>query len=94
MKAIGNNVIVKQIQEETEEKIGSLFVPGSAATTLGRGKVISIGEGASVSYGRTLEPEVGIGDMILFHMQGSIPISIKGEEHLIMQVANVILRED
>ena len=96
MKAVGSNVIIKPaIDENGDKKIGSIFVPDSAhRDVLERGKIVSYGERVFISpNGDDLEPEFEIGDTILFLRGNGIPVQYNEQEHYIIQLADIILRE-
>lgn len=64
VKPYGNQVLV--VQDESEKKIGSLFVPQTAEKKPSTGKVFSVGPGKQVEDGSFLPIRLKEGDLILF----------------------------
>ena len=95
MKAIGYNIIVKPIHEETEEKIGSLYVPGNVSSVILKGEIISIGDKVfTSSTGTPLDWEFDVHDKVLFLNTRSLSVQHNGEAHHVIQLSDIILREN
>jgi len=87
MQAIGKNIIVKPAKEDGEKKIGNIFVPENALESLRRGEVISVGNSV---YD---ECDFDIGDIVIFYGTSGIPILFKDENHLIISISDILVKE-
>jgi co-chaperonin GroES (HSP10) len=95
MEAVGNNILVKMVDEGDDNKIGSLYVPNTHSNTILKGKVVSMGDRVyKTPHGKTYSQELFIDDIVLFYNAGNaIPITVKGEDHLIITIENILVKE-
>jgi chaperonin GroES len=88
MRALGDAVIIKPLDENGESKIGNIIIPGNVSKNVGKGKVVSIGRGI-ISAGQIIPSEVQVGDEVLYAASAKIPVTIEGEEHFIIQEQSI-----
>jgi chaperonin GroES len=89
VKPLADRILVKRL-EETESKIGSLYVPDSAVEKPQNAKVIAVGPGKMDDSGKLIPMNVKKGDVVLISKWGGTEVKISGEEHLIMREDDVL----
>lgn len=80
-----DRVVVQR--DETEQKIGTIWVPDTAKEKPARGTVVSVGPGRRDDTGARIEPDLKAGDQVMFGKYAGNEIELKG-------VKLVVLRED
>lgn len=92
MRALNDSVIIKPLDDNSDRKIGNLFIPGNVSNNVGKGEVVSIGRGI-ISAGEIVPSEVQVGDVVLYAASAKIPVTIDDKEHFIIpeQSIHVIL---
>ncbi|SRR6266446_2376602 len=89
IRPLHDRIVVKRI-EETEEKIGGLFIPDSAKEKPQQGEVVAVGNGKVNDKGERQTLDVKAGDRILFGKYSGSDIKIDGTEYLIMREDEVL----
>ena len=83
VRPLHDKVLVKVV--DTEEKTaGGIIIPETAAEKPQEGKVIAVGTGIILPDGNIKPLDVKKGDKILFGKYGISPITVDGEEFLII----------
>lgn len=83
VKPLHDKVLVKVVDAEEKTK-GGIIIPETAAEKPQEGKVIAVGTGIILPDGNIKPLDVKKGDKILFGKYGVTPITIDGEEFLIV----------
>jgi chaperonin GroES len=90
MRPLHDRVVVKRI-EQSEQKVGSLFVPDSAKEKPQEGEVIAVGKG-KYENGKLIEMDVKVGDRVLFgKYSGQEAPKSYGEDYLIMREDEILV---
>src|SRR5229473_7789335 len=89
IRPLHDRIVVKRI-EDTEEKIGGLFIPDSAKEKPQQGEVIAVGNGKRGDDGKLIPLDVQAGDRILFGKYSGSDIKLDGNEYLIMREDEVL----
>ena len=89
IRPLHDRIVVKRI-EETEEKIGGLFIPDSAKEKPQQGEVVAVGNGKRGDDGKLIALDVKAGDRILFGKYSGSDIKLDGNEYLIMREDEVL----
>ena len=89
IRPLHDRIVVKRI-EETEEKIGGLFIPDSAKEKPQQGEVVAAGNGKRGDDGKLIALDVKAGDRILFGKYSGSDIKLDGNEYLIMREDEVL----
>ena len=83
---LGARVLVKREDEPTKTASG-IIIPDNAKEKPNRAKVVSVGEGTKD------EPiTVAEGDVVLIAKWGGTEIDVNGEEHLILNQADILAK--
>ncbi|NBU99711.1 MAG: co-chaperone GroES, partial [Spirochaetia bacterium] len=78
IKPLGDRVLVEP-KKESEEKIGSLYVPDTAKEKPQEGKVVEVGQG-KYEDGKLVSLEVKVGDTVLYGKYSGTEIKHGGHE--------------
>jgi chaperonin GroES len=89
IRPLHDRIVVKRI-EDTEEKIGGLFIPDSAKEKPQQGEVVAVGNGKVNEKGERQPLDVKAGDRILFGKYSGSDIKLDGTEYLIMREDEVL----
>ena len=81
-----DRVVLERISSEEKTK-GGIIIPDTAKERPAEGKVLAVGPGKRTDEGKVIEPQVKVGDRVLFSRYAGTEIKIDGE-------ARMILRED
>jgi len=88
IKPLGDRVLVEP-KRESEEKIGSLYVPDTAKEKPQEGKVIEVGQG-KYEDGKLVPLEVKVGDNVLYGKYSGTEVKQGGHEYLIIRESDIL----
>jgi chaperonin GroES len=88
IKPLGDRVLVEP-KKDSEEKIGSLYVPDTAKEKPQEGKVVEIGSG-KYEDGKLVPLEVKVGDSVLYGKYSGTEIKQNGHELLIIRESDIL----
>ena len=89
IRPLQDRVLVKRIEEEEKTK-GGIIIPDTAKEKPMEGEVIAVGSGRILDNGTKIQPEVKVGDRVLFGKYAGTEVKIDGEEHLIMREDDIL----
>ncbi|MDP2860271.1 MAG: co-chaperone GroES [bacterium] len=90
IKPLGDRVVVKPLEAEAKTK-GGILLPDTAKEKPQEGKVVAVGKGKALENGTVQEPEVKVGDKVLYGKYSGNEITTKeGEELLIMREEDIL----
>jgi chaperonin GroES len=89
VRPLHDKVLVK-VQEAEEKTKGGIIIPETAAEKPQEGKVIAVGTGIILPDGNIKPLDVKKGDKILFGNYGVQPITVEGEEYLIVSEDEIL----
>ena len=90
IKPLHDRVIIRRIEETTNQTAGGLFIPDTAKEKPQEGEVIAVGEGKYKEDGTRQTLDVKKGDRVLFGKYSGSEIKIDGEELLIMREDEIL----
>ncbi len=90
IKPLADRVVV-QVEEESERKRASgIILPDTMSKEKPMmGKVIAVGPG-KMKDGKRIEPEVKVGDMVIFKEWGPTQVKIEEQEYLILNESDIL----
>ena len=91
LKPLGDNVIVKTDEAETQTKSG-LILADSAKEKPQRGKVLAVGPGARDENGEHVAMDVEEGDEVIFSKYGGTEIKVGADDVLILRESDVLAK--
>jgi chaperonin GroES len=88
-RPLQDRLVVKRLEEEGKTK-GGIIIPDSAKEKPVEGKVIAVGNGKVLEYGKVRPLDVKVGATVLFAKYGGTEIKIDGEDLLIIREEDVL----
>jgi chaperonin GroES len=88
LKPLGENVIVKAAEAETQTKSG-LILADSAKEKPQRGTVLAVGAGKLDDKGERIPMDVKEGDTVIYSKYGGTEIKLEGDEFLIVRASDI-----
>jgi chaperonin GroES len=89
IRPLHDRVIIRRV-EESEAKLGSLYIPDSAKEKPQRGEVVAVGAGKMLDSGDRVAPEVKAGDQVLFGKYSGSEVKVDGQEVLIVREDEIL----
>lgn len=88
IKPLGDRVLVRPL-DASEEKVGSIYIPDTAKEKPQEGTVEAIGPGRTED-GKTIAPEVKVGDKVLYGKYSGTEIKHEGAEMMIIRESDIL----
>ncbi len=85
-----DRVILRRIEDNSNQTAGGLFIPDSAKEKPQEGEVIAAGSGKYKEDGTRQPLDVKAGDRVLFGKYSGSEIKLDGEEFLIMREDEIL----
>ncbi len=89
IQPLADRVVVKPL-EETEQMKGGLYIPDTAKEKPQQGEIMAVGPGKLSDEGARLEPEVEVGNRVLYGKYSGTEVTVDGEEFLILRESDVL----
>jgi chaperonin GroES len=89
VKPLSDRVVVKAT-EEAEQMRGGLYIPDTAKEKPQQGEVIAVGPGKVSDDGKRIDPEVKVGDKVLYGKYSGTEVTVDGEQYLILRESDVL----
>jgi len=90
IQPLHDRVIIRRIEDTTNQTAGGLFIPDSAKEKPQEGEVIAAGEGKYKEDGSRQTLDVKAGDRVLFGKYSGSEIKLDGEEFIIMREDEIL----
>ncbi len=88
LKPLADRVIVKPSEAEEKTK-GGIILPDTAKEKPIEGTIVAVGPGKIGDDGKTVKPEVKVGDKVLYGKYSGTEVTVDGEEYLIMRESDI-----
>jgi chaperonin GroES len=88
IKPLADRIVIKPSPAE-EKSRGGIILPDTAKEKPVVGEVVAIGPGKVTDDGKTVKPEVKVGDKVLYGKYSGTEVTIEGEEYLIMRETDI-----
>ena len=89
LKPLGDHVVLK-VQKEEEQSIGGIVIASNAKEKPTTGEVIAVGNGRILDNGQRVEPEVKVGQSVVFDKYAGSEVKYEGEEYLVIRENDII----
>ncbi len=89
VKPLADRVVIKPL-EETEQMKGGLYIPDTAKEKPQQGEVVAVGPGKLTDEGKRVDPELSIGDKVLYGKYSGTEVTIEDEQYLILRESDVL----
>lgn len=87
-----NKIIVKKIEEEEKTQTGIIIAGNPDHDKPARGEVVGVGRRLTAK-GIEVSSELELGDVVHFPRYGGIEIEVDGEELIVLELQNVLVKE-
>jgi len=89
IKPLGDRIVIKVL--EAEEKTASgIVLPDNAKEKPQEGEVKAVGSGKLLDNGTRVEPEVKVGDKVVFSKYAGTEVKVDGEDYLIVRQDDIL----
>lgn len=85
---LNDRIIVKR--DPKREKIGQIIIPDTVDQKITQGIVVAVGKGRLLRNGRRVEPEVRVGERVIFNQYAGTDVTVAGEKLLIIKADDVL----
>ncbi|MFH1790947.1 MAG: co-chaperone GroES [Candidatus Omnitrophota bacterium] len=89
IQPLGDRVLV-EVLEAKEKTKGGIVLPDSAKEKPQEAKVAAVGKGKVSDEGKTITPEVKVGDVVLFGKYSGTEITVDDKEYLMLKEEDIL----
>jgi len=89
LRPLHDRVIVKRLDQETKTASG-IVIPESAAEKPDQGEVVAVGPGKRDTHGKRIEPDLTVGDRVLFGKYAGQSVKLDGNELLVLREEDIV----
>ena len=89
VKPLADRVVVKPL-EEAEQMRGGLYIPDTAKEKPQQGEVVAVGPGKLSEEGKRIEPDLKVGDKVLYGKYSGTEVTLDNEQYLILRESDVL----
>jgi chaperonin GroES len=89
VKPLADRVVVKPL-EEAEQMRGGLYIPDTAKETPQQGEVVACGPGKLTEEGKRINPELKVGDKVLYGKYSGTEVTLEEGQFLILRESDVL----
>ena len=88
VQPLSDRVLIKQLEAQEKTK-GGIILPDTAKEKPQEAEVVAVGKG-KVEDGKTIAPEVKVGDKILYGKYSGTEIKVDGEDLIIVKEEDIL----
>ena len=89
VQPLADRVVVSPLEEE-EEMRGGLYIPDTAKEKPQSGKIVAVGPGKLSEEGVRIDPDVEVGQTVLYGKYSGTEVTVEGEEYLILRESDIL----
>jgi chaperonin GroES len=89
VKPLADRVVVKPL-EEGEQMRGGLYIPDTAKEKPQQGEVVAVGPGKLSEEGKRIDPELKVGDKVLYGKYSGTEVTLDDQQYLILRESDVL----
>lgn len=89
LRPLGDRIIIELVEVEEKTAFG-IVLPDSAKEKPQTGKVVAVGTGRVLDNGTRVEPDVKVGNEIIFSKFTGTEVKYDGVEYLILRESDVL----
>ena len=89
VKPLSDRVVVLPLDED-EQMRGGLYIPDTAKENPHSGKIVAVGPGKLSEEGVRIEPDVEVGQTILYGKYSGTEVTVEGEDYLILRESDIL----
>ena len=89
LRPLNDRVIVKRLDQETRTASG-IVIPDSAAEKPDQGEIVAVGPGRRGDDGKRVEPDLKVGERVLFGKYAGQSVKVDGTELLVLREEDIV----
>ena len=89
VKPLADRVVVRAL-EDPEQMRGGLYIPDTAKEKPQQGEVVAVGPGKLSEEGKRIDPELKVGDKVLYGKYSGTEVTVGDEQYLILRESDVL----
>lgn len=89
LRPLHDRVIVKRLDQETRTASG-IVIPESAAEKPDQGEIVAVGPGRRGDDGKRVEPDIKVGERVLFGKYAGQAVKVDGNELLVLREEDIV----
>ena len=89
IKPLADRVVVVPL-EDGEQMRGGLYIPDTAKEKPQSGEVVAVGAGKLSDEGVRIEPDVEVGQTVLYGKYSGTEVTVEGEDFLILRESDIL----
>ncbi len=89
IKPLSDKVVI-EIENDSEQSPGGIYIPDTAREKPQRGKVVAVGPGKQLENGKREEMSVKAGDIVLFQKYGGTDLKYGEVEYKILSERDIL----
>ena len=89
VQPLADRVVVSPLEEE-EEMRGGLYIPDTAKEKPQSGKIVAVGPGKLSEEGVRIDPDVEVGQTVLYGKYSGTEVTVEGQEYLILRESDIL----
>jgi chaperonin GroES len=89
LRPLHDRVIVKRLDQETRTASG-IVIPDSAAEKPDQGEIVAVGPGRRADDGKRIEPDLKVGERVLFGKYAGQSVKVDGNELLVLREEDIV----
>jgi len=82
--------VVVQPLEDTEQMRGGLYIPDTAKEKPMQGSIVAVGPGKLSDENERINPDVEVGQTVLYGKYSGTEVSVDGEDYLILRESDIL----
>ena len=89
VKPLADRVVVLPLEEE-EQMRGGLYIPDTAKEKPQSGRIVAVGPGKLSEEGVRIDPDVEVGQTVLYGKYSGTEVTVEGDEYLILRESDIL----
>ncbi|MCH7857693.1 MAG: co-chaperone GroES [Gemmatimonadetes bacterium] len=89
VEPLADRVVVLPLEDE-EQMRGGLYIPDTAKEKPQSGKIVAVGPGKLSEEGVRIEPDVKVGQTVLYGKYSGTEVTVEGEDYLILRESDIL----
>ena len=90
LKPLGDRVVVKPSEDQTETTSGGIIIPDTAKEKPQQGEVVAAGPGKVTDEGHSIDMTVKVGDTVVYSKYAGTEYKDGGDEYLIVRESDIL----
>ena len=86
---LSDRVVIVPLEEEDQMR-GGLYIPDTAKEKPQSGEVVAVGGGKLSDEGVRIEPDVSVGQTVLYGKYSGTEVTVEGEDFLILRESDIL----